>query len=84
MKIVIFFKWYLIIKITTKLDQKRIKNDLELSRKLIKVLDEEKRIKKNILLMNAEEDRAELKQLDLQFLYLRKVHSFCYYCAAVN
>ena len=25
---------------------------------------------------------SQYKQLDLQLLYLRKVHSYCYYCAA--
>jgi len=44
-------------------------------------LDKEKRIENNKLLNNLSE-RSNLYQLDITTLYLRKVHSYCFYCAA--
>ena len=52
-----------------------------MSKKLIEALDEEKDIRGNPLLKDADLNDPT-KQLDLQILYLRKVHSYCYYCAA--
>jgi len=65
-----------IARITPPLVEGREKVDLELSRKLIELLDEEKGIADNKLLkMNNE----VVKQLDLQIIYLRKIHALCYY-----
>ena len=63
------------------MDIDRIKSDLELSRQLIEALDQEKKIT-NYIIFNEIEQRELTKQLDLQLLYLRKVHSYCFYCAA--
>ncbi|OMJ75118.1 hypothetical protein SteCoe_25819 [Stentor coeruleus] len=62
-----------------------IENDLKLSGQLITTLDREKGIYENPLLITPEQF-SELPliekelQLDYQLLYLRKIHSFCYYC----
>eukprot|EP00826_Nyctotherus_ovalis_P026192 TRINITY_DN2045_c0_g4_i2.p2 TRINITY_DN2045_c0_g4~~TRINITY_DN2045_c0_g4_i2.p2 ORF type:complete len:260 (+),score=64.33 TRINITY_DN2045_c0_g4_i2:646-1425(+) len=65
-------------RITPPLAEGREKVDLELSRKLIALLDEEKEIAENELW---KVENEPLKQLDLQILYLRKVHGLCYYSA---
>ena len=47
-------------------------------------MDQEKGIT-NKIINEENKDFIEIglfKQLDLQLLYLRKVHSYCYYCAA--
>ncbi len=67
-------------RITPPLTEGREAKDLELSRKLIEVLDEEKQIKDNELLA-AHTVNDPITQLDLQILYLRKVHGLCYYSA---
>lgn len=57
--------------------------DLEISKDLIIALDNEKKIEhNNILSSNMFANKSPLYQLDLQILYLRKVHSYCFYCAA--
>lgn len=67
-----------LVRITPSLSEGREKIDLELSRKLIVLLDEEKGITDNELLyMNND----PIVQLDLQIMYLRKVHALCYYSA---
>lgn len=63
-------------RITPPLVEGREKIDLELSRKLIELLDVEKEITENELL---EMSKDVVVQLDLQILYLRKVHGLCYY-----
>lgn len=65
-------------KITPPLSAGREKIDLEQSRKLIELLDEERQIKENELLATSTK-RDTIQQLDLQILYLRKVHAVCYY-----
>lgn len=68
---------------TTKLDNERVKTDIELSKELIKVLDNDKKIDNNrILSSHSFHSKSPLYQLDLQTLYLRKIHSFCFYCAS--
>ena len=66
-------------RITPPLSEGREKIDLEISRKLVELLDEEKQIKDNEVLANSNAD--PIAQLDLQILYLRKVHALCYYSA---
>lgn len=66
------------IKITPPLPEGRELIDLELSKQLILLLDEEKQIKDNELLGSAQTN-DKILQLDLQLLYLRKVHALCYY-----
>lgn len=68
-------------KVSTKLDSQRVKTDLQLSKELIQTLDKEKKIEENKLLNNLS-DKNLLNQLDLCILYLRKVHSYCFYCAS--
>jgi hypothetical protein len=65
------------IKFTPSLSEGREQIDLDLSKQLIVLLDEEKQIKDNQLLANPQSD--SVLQLDLQILYLRKVHALCYY-----
>jgi hypothetical protein len=69
------------IKISSKMDNEKIKSDLDLSRQLIEALDSEKKIGESTL-FKENESREQTKQLDLQLLYLRKIHSYCFYCAA--
>lgn len=64
------------VRITQPLTEGREDIDLELSRKLIEHLDKEKGITDNELLKMKNE---KIVQLDLQILYLRKVHGLCYY-----
>ena len=56
----------------------REKIDLENSKKIIEILDEEKEIYENELLKMQNDP---IFQLDLQILYLRRVHGLCYYSA---
>lgn len=67
------------IRVTPPLFDDRLNLDLELSKNIIELLDNEKSIVNNILLQNTENRNNEI-QLDLQILYLRRVHGFCYYC----
>lgn len=67
-----------VARITPALVEGREKVDLELSRNLIKLLDEEKGITDNELL---DMEKDAVIQLDLQILYLRKIHALCYYSA---
>ena len=41
-------------------------------------MDSDKRILNNPLLKDL--DELEEKRLDIQLLYLRKVHGYCYFC----
>eukprot|EP00361_Fabrea_salina_P003326 CAMPEP_0202427462 /NCGR_PEP_ID=MMETSP1345-20130828/1684_1 /ASSEMBLY_ACC=CAM_ASM_000843 /TAXON_ID=342563 /ORGANISM="Fabrea Fabrea salina" /LENGTH=453 /DNA_ID=CAMNT_0049038187 /DNA_START=106 /DNA_END=1467 /DNA_ORIENTATION=+ len=59
--------------------------DWKQSARLISCLDREKGIQENPLLVSQEKfasmsEEEKENQLDLQLLYLRKVHAFCYYC----
>ncbi|KRW99965.1 hypothetical protein PPERSA_12641 [Pseudocohnilembus persalinus] len=65
-----------LIKIAGKIDSKKA---LEVTTELIKALDKEKNIKENPLMQELDEN-LEKKRLDLQILYLRRVHSYCYFC----
>ncbi|CAG9334009.1 SRRT_2 [Blepharisma stoltei] len=62
-----------------------IELDWKQSSRLITFIDREKGINENQLLITEEmfatlsEEEKEM-QLDLQLLYLRRVHAFCYYC----
>jgi len=71
------------LKILPNLTPKRLQEHLQFSKDLIEVLDKTKDITENALLSNSQKD-ADLKQFDLQVLYLRKVHSYCYFSAAVS
>ncbi len=68
------------VKICENVDKERILVDLDLSKQLVEALDEEKDIRGNPILKNPNTDDPA-KQLDLQILYLRKVHAYCFYCA---
>ena len=70
------------IKILSNMTESRLNEHLSLSKELITVLDREKQITDNQLLANPNKD--PLIQLDLQTLYLRKVHYYCYYSASVS
>ena len=67
------------IKVCTLLTKKKNDENIELSRQLIQVLDAEKKIESNPLLKMKLDPS---KQIDLQVLYLRKVHSYCFYSAS--
>ena len=71
------------VKVETKLDSQRNEQDSILCRKLIQSLDEEKGFTTNKLLQDLENHPSQTFALDMQLLYLRKVHSYCYYCANV-
>lgn len=67
------------VKVTPLLNKGCINRDQELSKRLIIVLDQQKYIEDNKLF--EQEDERDLRyQLDLQLLYLRRVHAFCFYC----
>jgi hypothetical protein len=69
------------IRMTPPWFDERIEDDLEISKNLIHILDKEKNISlTNNMLLEPEESRDKVFQLDLQILYLRRVHGFCYYC----
>ena len=65
------------ISITPPLSEGREFIDLENTKKLIQYYDKEKNIKENDLLIHPNSN--QLIQLDLQILYLRRVHLCCYY-----
>jgi len=67
------------VKVCTLLTKKKNDENIELSRQLIQVLDSEKKIESNPLL-KLKCDPS--KQIDLHVLYLRKVHSYCFYSAS--
>lgn len=67
------------VKVTPFLSSGSVSRDRILSKKLIQVLDESKGVQSNPL-FDSEFNRSENEQLDLQLLYLRRVHAFCYYC----
>lgn len=67
------------VRITPMLYPERIDDDLGFTREIIEMFDKDKEIINNLVLLNKEKRSKEV-QLDLQLLYLRKVHGFCYYC----
>lgn len=69
------------IRILQNFTKKRLEQHNSLSAELIKNLDSEKGIQGNILL---EKPKTDMRlQFDLQVLYLRKVHFYCYFSTAV-
>jgi len=71
------------IKVETNLDKERIKRDYELSKDLIQALNLEKKIEIDNLFTEDFEKKPLLYKLDLCLLFLRKAHSYCFYCASV-
>lgn len=65
------------IRITPYLYTERIDEDIEFTKQIITILNKDKKINEPPSFDNIE---PKLKRLDLQLLYLRKVHAFCYYC----
>jgi len=61
-------------------EEARIKIDLEQSKLLCMQLDKEKEIENPILNNPANSSLTPVEQLDRIIIYLRKVHTFCYYC----
>jgi hypothetical protein len=74
------------IRVTPPLFDERQPEDLEMTKSIISILDKEKGIEvfllinKQNFLIDGKDQRAKDIQLDLQILYLRRVHGFCYYC----
>lgn len=66
------------VKYVTKMDKFDLEKHLQASKDLIKALDCDKGIQKNFLLESSM-NRSQQLQFDLQVLYLRKVHSYCYF-----
>ena len=67
------------IRITPPLFDERIKEDLIYTKKIIEVFDKNFNINNNII-FDDEKNRNCENQLDIQILYLRRVHGFCFYC----
>ena len=67
------------IRLTPPLFEERIEEDLKHSKKLIEIFDNDKGIDNNSI-FNDEKNRDKSLQLDIQLLYLRRVHGFCFYC----
>ena len=65
------------IRITPKQFINRIEEDAEYTKKIIDILDKDKCIKNSPKFEQFDDMRI---RLDLQILYLRKIHGFCYYC----
>lgn len=75
------------IKITPPLFEDRIKEDIIGTNKIINILDTYREIannplveKLNITEMSEMTEEEKIKILNLNILYLRKIHGFCYYC----
>ena len=75
------------IKITPPLFEERLNEDIIGSNKIIKILDNYREIISNPLIekINIEElpdlnEGEKINILNLNILYLRKIHGFCYYC----
>jgi len=60
------------VRVFSRLDKKSI---IESARSLIQALDKDKKIFENPLLASS----LSGKTLDLQLLYLRRVHAYCYF-----
>ena len=79
--------YYRKIKVTPPLFQERLKEDIIGSNKIINILDTYREIVNNPLIEKIKiEELSELSEekkieiLNLNILYLRKIHGFCYYC----
>ncbi len=68
------------IRVTVPYFDHRIEEDLKFSESLIKLFDQEKGIEVNTIFQSKENRTINEFQLDLQILYLRRIHGFCYYC----
>ena len=75
------------VKVTPPLFDERLDEDLLGSYKIINILDTYRQIQKNPLIIDFDMDEIALKEreekikiLNLNILYLRKIHGFCYYC----
>ena len=76
------------IRLTPPLFDERIVEDVKHTKKLIAIFDKDKEIENNPLLDNndcIDDNNITVNndienQLDVQLLYLRRVHGFCYYC----
>ena len=75
------------VKVTPPLFDERLNEDLIGSYKIINILDEYREISNNPLIKNLDlsklaimEKEERIKILNLNILYLRKIHGFCYYC----
>ncbi|MCQ2816846.1 MAG: DUF3546 domain-containing protein, partial [archaeon] len=70
------------VRITPPLFEERIKEDLELSKQIIEIFDKQNEIEGNLLLEENELtlNKSDQFKLDLNILYLRRVHGFCFYC----
>jgi len=67
------------VKVTPLLNKGCFDRDRKASKELIKVFDAQRLIEDNKM-FDQEEKRDVKEQLDIQLLYLRRVHAFCYYC----
>lgn len=72
------------VKVVPPFTRARLEHHVLLSRQLIEALDKEQGIENNPLLKEASQQATQTYQLDIQVLYLRKVHSYCYFSAAVD
>ena len=75
------------IKLTPPLFDERLNEDLIASYKIMNILDEYRQIIDNPLKNNLDmnkisilEKEEKIRILNLNILYLRKIHGFCYYC----
>ena len=75
------------VKVTPPLFEERLNEDLIGSFKIISILDKYRQILNNPLIngVNIEkitlmEKEERIKKLNMNILYLRKIHGFCYYC----
>jgi hypothetical protein len=70
------------VRVCATLNPKKLYKDYTIQRDLIAKLDKEKSIENNPLTEGPAKDREDptlTRWLDLQTLYLRRVHSYCYY-----
>jgi hypothetical protein len=72
------------LKVLINVTKEKIEEDCKLSLQLMECLDKEKSIANNPLLHLDDGKYTKKQQLDLRLLYLRKVHSMCYYCGIVH
>lgn len=68
------------VKVAPTFTEARLDHHLALSKQLIQALDKEQGINSNIIIEDF--PASKLFKFDLQVLYLRKVHSYCYFSAA--
>lgn len=64
-------------------EENRIEHDIEMTKKLCLLMDQEKSFDTNPILNEQSElvkDLTPLQLLDIRIAYLRRVHLFCYYC----